>query len=331
MSFRRFTILTLLLFLGFVLPLQAQVLGTGTLGAANRSVTANPRNALAIGVEVGGTFVGTITFQCRIGASYASILGTSVATGVAATTTTSTGSFTVPNTGCSEIVMLMTTYTSGSATVTVTQAPSVAEPKGNVDIATIAAGDNNIGNVDVLTVITGTGATNLGKAEDAAAASADTGVALFGVADSTNTTQRAADRDYTQITTDTFGTLLSRRDHPNRIRCTVAVSTATTIQAVGGSCAAPGADLSIYITDISFSTNAGAIAADSFNTLKYGTDGTCGIGTTVFWGAMNTAAVQTTTFQSFGTPIKIPANNEVCWINSTAGSKFIVILGFVAP
>jgi hypothetical protein len=115
------------------------------------------------------------------------------------------------------------------------------------------------------------------------------------------------------------------------IRCTVTVSTATTIQAVGGSCAAPGVGLSIYVTDILFATNAGAIAADSFNTLKYGTGGTCGTGTNVFWGAMNTAAAQTTTIQSFETPIKIPANNEICWINSTAGSKFLVISGFIAP
>ncbi len=115
------------------------------------------------------------------------------------------------------------------------------------------------------------------------------------------------------------------------IRCTVTVSTATTLQAVGGFCAAPPPGLSIYITDISFSTNAGAIAADSFNTLKFGTGGTCGTGTTVFWGAMNTAAVQTTTFQTFVTPIKIPPANEICWINSTAGSKFIVILGYIAP
>jgi hypothetical protein len=114
------------------------------------------------------------------------------------------------------------------------------------------------------------------------------------------------------------------------IRCTVTVSTATTLTAVGGSCVAPGVGKSIYITEISFSTNAGAIAADSFNTLKYGTGGTCGTGTTVFWGAMNTAAVQTTTFQAFRSAIQIPANNEICWINSTAGSKFIVITGYIA-
>lgn len=110
--------------------------------------------------------------------------------------------------------------------------------------------------------------------------------------------------------------------------CVVTISTATSVQAVGGACAAsPGRVL--YITDILFATNAGAIAADSFNTLKYGTGTACGTGTTVFWGAMTTAATQATVIQSFQTPIKLPANVDVCWINSTAGSKFLVISGYV--
>lgn len=116
-----------------------------------------------------------------------------------------------------------------------------------------------------------------------------------------------------------------------RIHCVVTISTATTLTAVPAPCTAPGAGLSLYITDILFSTNAGAIAADSFNTLKYGTGGTCGTGTTVVWGAMATAAVQTTVVQNLGTAIKIPANNELCWINSTAGSKFLTIDGYIAP
>lgn len=114
------------------------------------------------------------------------------------------------------------------------------------------------------------------------------------------------------------------------IRCTVEVSTATTIQAVGGSCAAPGAGLSIYVTDIQFSSNAQGIAADAFPTLKYGTGGTCGTGTAIFWLAMLPAATQTHAVAHFVTPIKIPANNEICWINSTAGSKALVITGYIA-
>lgn len=113
-------------------------------------------------------------------------------------------------------------------------------------------------------------------------------------------------------------------------RCVVATSTATTITAVGGDCVArPG--LTPWITDISFSTNAAGITADSFNTLKYGTGTTCGTGTTVFWGAMTAAATQTTVSQSFTTPLRLAAGVDLCWINSTAGSKFLVIAGFYKP
>jgi hypothetical protein len=31
------------------------------------------------------------------------------------------------------------------------------------------------------------------------------------------------------------------------------------------------------------------------------------------------------------TPIRLPPNVDVCWINSTAGSKAWVITGFYAP
>jgi len=137
--------------------------------------------------------------------------------------------------------------------------------------------------------------------------------------------------EMTRNKADLEGRLLVRTDHPNRFRCTVTVSTATTLTAVGGSCAAPGAGLSLYITDILTSTNAGGIAADSINTLKYGTGGTCGTGTTVFWLAQTPAATQATVGQQLSTPIKIPANNEVCWINSSLGTKSFVLTGYIAP
>jgi hypothetical protein len=127
----------------------------------------------------------------------------------------------------------------------------------------------------------------------------------------------------------TSGVEYVRQDHPNRVHCTVAVSTATTIQAVGGSCAAPGAGLSLYITDIMFSSSAAGIAADAFPTLKYGTGGTCGTGTTVFWQALTAAAVIAVDNRSI--PIKVPANNEICWITTTAGSKTVQVSGFIAP
>lgn len=115
------------------------------------------------------------------------------------------------------------------------------------------------------------------------------------------------------------------------ITCVVTISTSTSLAAVGGKCAAPETGLSIYITDILFATNAGAIAADTFPTLKAGTGGTCGTATVVVWGAMTAAATQATIIQNFRTPIRLPRANELCWIDSTGGSKFLVINGYIAP
>ena len=118
----------------------------------------------------------------------------------------------------------------------------------------------------------------------------------------------------------------------NGFSCVVTISTATTIQAVGGSCVAPtNTAIRHYITDITFSTNAAGITADSFPTLKTGTGGTCGSNTAVIWTGFTTAATQQTLIQDFTTPIRLPLASEICWIDSTPGSKTIVINGYDGP
>lgn len=108
--------------------------------------------------------------------------------------------------------------------------------------------------------------------------------------------------------------------------CVVAVSTATTVQAVGGACASPGTR-PIYITDIEFgSSAAGGTAADSFPTLKQGSGTTCGTNTLVIWQSMITANGEVN--PNFTTPIKVTKGNDICWIMTTAGSKTLQIHGF---
>lgn len=167
------------------------------------------------------------------------------------------------------------------------------------------------------------------RREDAPAGSGDVGTPTLVQRkdDATQTTSAAG--DYVLPAADAYGAQFVRQDHPNRILCNVTTSTAIVLTAVGGSCAAPGAGLSIYITDILFAASAAGIAADAHPTLKYGTGGTCGTGTTIVWQALSASAVLQPDNRT--TPIKIPANNEVCWISSTAGSKAIVIGGYIAP
>lgn len=72
--------------------------------------------------------------------------------------------------------------------------------QSHVSTATIA------GSVAVTSVVPGTGATNLGKAEDAIAASGDVGVASLAVRNDAGTAL-AADGDYTFLQTDSTGAL----------------------------------------------------------------------------------------------------------------------------
>ena len=117
----------------------------------------------------------------------------------------------------------------------------------------------------------------------------------------------------------------------NEFRCTVTVSTATTITAVGGDCAAPGPRLRHYITGIVASSSAAAsTSADAMMTLKYGTGTTCGTGTTVFWLALQEANT-TVVHSPIVPPIRVAYNSDLCWINSVAGTKTWVITGYFAP
>lgn len=79
-------------------------------------------------------------------------------------------------------------------------------PVSGTVTANLAAGTNNIGDVDVLSVVPGTAATNLGKAEDAAHASGDTGVAMWGVRnDLLAATFTNTDGDYSPIAVTSTG------------------------------------------------------------------------------------------------------------------------------
>ena len=83
-----------------------------------------------------------------------------------------------------------------------------ALPAGTNAIGKLAANSGvDIGDIDVTSIVPGTGATNLGKAEDAVAGSGDTGVFVLGVANEAQSAL-AADGDYIAMGTDTKGNRL---------------------------------------------------------------------------------------------------------------------------
>jgi hypothetical protein len=71
----------------------------------------------------------------------------------------------------------------------------------------LPAGTNNIGDVDVLSVVPGVTATSLGKAEDAAHNTGDTGVFVLAVRSDTAAATGGTDGDYCALVVDSAGKL----------------------------------------------------------------------------------------------------------------------------
>jgi hypothetical protein len=127
------------------------------------------------------------------------------------------------------------------------------------------------------------------------------------------------------------GVQFVRNGGPVRFACSVNNIAATLTQCQ----AAPGAGLSLYVTDLwwqSTTTTAGTGA------LQYGTGSNCGTGTTALLPASATAnrygypasSTAATNF-SFTTPLKVAANNALCIIGVATNTVRADILGYVAP
>lgn len=74
-------------------------------------------------------------------------------------------------------------------------------------VAALPAGTNNIGDVDILSIVPGTSATNLGKAEDAAHTTGDTGLLVLAVRRDTPAVGSGTDGDYSTLNVGSGGRL----------------------------------------------------------------------------------------------------------------------------
>lgn len=172
----------------------------------------------------------------------------------------------------------------------------------------------------------GTAAANLGKAEDAAGSSGDTGVAVLVQRQDTAVSRASADGDYVVPAADAYAVTYVRSDHPNRVLCTL-TTTATTATVVTG-CSAPGAGLAIYVTDFSIYGGV-ATSATAAATITSGTGGTCGTGTVTLDYCQHVAT--SGCVEDNSTPARGVTNGEICITDATVGTKFVVIKGFIAP
>ena len=103
----------------------------------------------------------------------------------------------------------------GATVPRVTLATDVALPAGTNAIGKLAANSGvDIGDVDVTSVIPGTGATNLGKAEDAGHTTGDTGVMALGVRNDAAGSLVGANADYAPLQVDMTGALRTIENSP---------------------------------------------------------------------------------------------------------------------
>ena len=187
---------------------------------------------------------------------------------------------------------------------------------GDVDITSIATGDNNIGNVDVVTIpgIVGT------IADDSTTPGAPVMVGGKAVeTDNTDPTSVSGEDDVAILRTDRNRRLLVNTRHPNGFRGNENNATAQTANPI---VAAPGASLSLYITDIIISNGA--------------TAGTClimedtaGAATTLlgpYYFAINGGMSK-----SFQTPIRVTANKDIGYTSVTVTTMTVTVIGYTAP
>lgn len=197
---------------------------------------------------------------------------------------------------------------------------------GDVDVLSIAAGDNNIGNVDIVTMpnVTLAAGTNTNEVVgDAAhdAAAAGNPVLVCGIAQDTDDTappnRVSAEADATRLATDRDGSLFSRPHGPQVWSYHANGSSALTDASVH---AAPGAGLSLYVTDVVVSLGA-ATALNVF--FEEGASTVLG---PWYLEAINGRGLHI----QFQTPKKITANTALTVTTSAAVAHSVDVTGFTA-
>lgn len=200
---------------------------------------------------------------------------------------------------------------------------------GDVDVTSIAAGDNNIGNVDIVSgtittvsTVTALGAGTIGpmKAEDVAHASGDQGFPDWGVRVDTPNATVAANGDYHYKATDMVGgirTALYETDFAvlgtNHVKKYYSATGATT----DGIVWSPAAGKRWYITDIILTTSAAA-------TVTFEDDLTAGDSTVL---ALDLAA-NSGLAHHFATPLFSGEDAADFLVTTTAGNIKCTVVGY---
>jgi hypothetical protein len=186
----------------------------GTAGTASTDVISVQGIASMTPIQVGDNSSSLTVDNAGTFAVQAAQSGTWNVTNVSGTVSLPTGASTAAKqpalgTAGSASTDVITVQGIASMTALVVDGSGVTQPVSGTVTANLAAGTNNIGDVDVLSVVPGTGATSLGKAEDAAHSSGDTGVMALAVRAAAPTERSAGptDGDYEPLAVNEVGAM----------------------------------------------------------------------------------------------------------------------------
>jgi hypothetical protein len=142
---------------GQVIPPASQSItvidsGTACVTAPAACATWDITTAPSVTMEITGTFTGTLTFEATAGgATWFSVAPINLSTGVAATTTTTTGQFSLTNSGLLRFRARATAAITGGANITLTRGTALsakvfttgtlAATNGGTGVASYAVGD----------------------------------------------------------------------------------------------------------------------------------------------------------------------------------------------
>lgn len=191
----------------------SQAMTTGTITSATSTVVATDLTGVGSATVsiYGAAHAGVnVTFEAYDGTNWFAVPAQPIAT-VTPTLVTATGVLTSnssnfynvsPLLGVQQFRVRATAWTSGTANVIIE--PSAQFTQYLVNVATMPT-TTVTGTVTANLGTGGTGATSLGKAEDAAAATGDTGVAVWGVRRDAATVSTTATGDYSEVRVDQYG------------------------------------------------------------------------------------------------------------------------------
>lgn len=215
---------------------------------------------------------------------------------------------------------------------------NTALPAGTNAIGKLAANSGvDIGDVDVTSVIPGTGTTNLGKVQHGAdpggsGNSHDSEVGVLAMATRIDDNSFVGSTvqnngEYTHLVTDINGSLRVTMAGVKTFKCQIN-STATTSTLVTGCTTGLLGGQRFFITSIQWSSSIISTTAN-FMRIQSGTGGTCGTGTTVLYEGYIPAAFNSVNVM-FPTPLAAQSASELCFVHAGAGTRIVGIQGYIA-